>query len=400
MRHDVIIIGGGIVGLATAVAVQQRWPRRTCLLLEKESGPARHQSGHNSGVVHAGVYYEPGSLKARLCREGAAATRAFCAEHGVRYRTTGKLLIATTPLEERRLRDLFDRCRRNGLDPEWLSGGALREREPAVTGVSALLVRESGITDYPEICRLMLQQFRAAGGEACFSTEVTRIREHGAGIVVHCTDRTFTGQQLIVCAGLMADRLVALHGLHPKFRIVPYRGEYYRLASRLSTLVKHLIYPVPDPSLPFLGVHLTPMVDDTVIVGPNAVQGWKREGYGVLNFSLRDTRELLAFKGFWKVSARHWRQGLREICNSLWKRAYLAKVRKYCPAVQLEDLQAHPAGVRAQAVQADGRLVDDFLIEETARSLHVCNAPSPAATAAIPIGQFISERLAQKSQSG
>ncbi|MDT8321029.1 MAG: L-2-hydroxyglutarate oxidase [Xanthomonadales bacterium] len=396
MRYDVIIIGGGIVGLASAIAIQQRWPRRKCLLLEKEPGPARHQSGHNSGVVHAGVYYQPGSLKARLCREGAAATRAFCQEHGVRYRTTGKLLVATTPLEEHRLCDLFDRCRRNGLEPEWLSGGALREREPAVTGVSAALVRESGITDYPEICRLMLQQFLGRGGEACFGTKVTDISEHGANIIAHCADRSFTGRQLIVCAGLMADRLVTLHGLQPRFRIIPYRGEYYRLAGPLSTLVHHLIYPVPDPALPFLGVHLTPTIDGEILVGPNAVQGWKREGYGTFNFSPRDTWELLAFKGFWKVSARHLCQGLREIRNSVWKQGYLAEVRKYCPAIQLEDLQTHPAGIRAQAVRADGRLIDDFLIEETPRSLHVCNAPSPAATAAIPIGRFISERLALK----
>lgn len=397
MRYDVIIVGAGIVGLATATEVQARWPDRKCLLLEKESAPARHQSGHNSGVVHAGVYYEPGSLKARLCREGADATRAFCRQTGVRYRRTGKLLVATTALEQARLADLLDRCRRNGLNPEWLSADALQELEPEVRGLAAIRVKESGITDYPEICRVMAKQFLERGGAARFDTEVTGISEHAGEIVVHCTGRAFTGRQLAVCAGLMADRLAALQGLRAGFRIIPYRGEYYRLAGPSSGIVKHLVYPVPDPALPFLGVHLTPTVDGYIMVGPNAVQAWKREGYERLSFSLRDTADMLTFGGFWKVTARHLGQGLREIRDSFWKRGYLAQVRKHCPAIRLQDLEPYPAGVRAQAVRMDGSLVHDFLIEETGRSLHVCNAPSPAATSAIPIGREVCDRLASKS---
>ncbi len=397
MRFDFIIIGGGIVGLSTAWQLQQRLPDASILLLEKESEAAKHQTGHNSGVIHAGVYYEPGSLKARLCKEGAAATYAFCHEFAVPCKRTGKLLVASNESELGRLQTLFSRCQDSALDPEMLNSGQLSELEPAVAGIAAVRVSESGIVDFPAICREMLQQFVTGGGYTRFETEVTSIRESGTEIQVRSAQDSFRAGQLVVCAGLMADRLARIQGLNISFRIVPFRGEYYRLRTELSELTRHLIYPIPDPTLPFLGVHLTPMINGTITVGPNAVQAWKREGYGAINFSLRDTLEMVTFPGFWKLAASHFGYGVRESWNSIWKRGYLRQVQKYCPQIELNDLCPHPAGIRAQAVRPDGTIIDDFLFEETPRSLHVCNAPSPAATSAIPIGQHICDKLAKKA---
>ncbi len=396
MKYDFIIIGAGIVGLATARELKLRLPLTRILLLEKERAPAMHQSGRNSGVIHAGVYYEPGSLKARLCKEGALATYAFCREHGLPFRQTGKLIVATNDLERERMQALISRCRENGLEPQLLSAGELSELEPAISGTGAFLVEESGIADYPAICDALLDQFRELGGTARFGAEVSAITEHADDIQVHTGADTFSSAQIVVCGGLMADRLARMQNRDDTFRIVPYRGEYYRLRPALNDLIRHLIYPVPDPALPFLGVHLTPMIDGSITVGPNAVQGWKREGYGKINISARDTAGMLAYPGFWKVSTRHFRQGIREAWNSLWKPAYLAEVRKYCPQIRLSDLRPHPAGIRAQAVLRDGTMIHDFLIEETPRSLHVCNAPSPAATSAMPIGRHICDILLQK----
>jgi L-2-hydroxyglutarate oxidase len=396
MSHDVIIIGAGIVGLATAVQIQQRWPALRLLLLEKEHGPALHQSGRNSGVVHAGVYYEPGSLKARFCREGAAATYAYCRANGLPLHKPGKLVVATSEPEIARLRALHERCRLNGLEPTLLSGEQLRQLEPAVHGQAAMLVAESGIVDYPRICRSLLEEFRARGGEVRFDCEVSAIREEDPAIRVQAGERAFQGRHLVGCGGLMADRLARLQGLQIGFRIIPYRGEYYRLRDGLRGLVAHLVYPVPDPALPFLGVHITPMIDGTITVGPNAVQSWKREGYGRFNFSLRDSAEMLAFPGFWRTSLRHLRYGVRETWNSVCKRAYLSRLRRYCPSLRLADLEPFPPGIRAQAVLRDGTMLHDFLFEETPRSLHVCNAPSPAATSALPIARHICDTLAPR----
>ena len=400
MSHDVIIIGAGIVGLATAAEIQRRWPGLKLLLLEKEHVPAAHQSGHNSGVVHAGVYYAPGSLKASFCREGAAATYAYCRENGLPFRQIGKLVVATDERETRGLQDLFQRGLQNGLQPDLLDQGQLADCEPAVKGRAAMLVRESGIVDFPLICQTMLEAYCAHGGEARFDCEVTALSEDSGALHVRAAEREFRSRQLVVCGGLMADRLARLQGIPIAFRIIPYRGEYYRLRPGLQDLVSHLVYPVPDPALPFLGVHITPMIDGSVTIGPNAVQGWKREGYGQFNFSLRDTASMLAFPGFWRTSARHLRHGLREMRNSACKRAYLAQVRRYCPRLQLADLEPYPAGIRAQAVLRDGTMLHDFLFEETPRSLHVCNAPSPAATSAMPIARHICDRLAPKLSAG
>jgi len=396
MPHDVIIIGAGIVGLATARELQRRYPRLRVLLLEKEAGPARHQSGHNSGVVHAGVYYEPGSLKARFCREGLAATEEFCLRHGLPFVRPGKLVVASDAIEAGRLQELYRRCRLNGLDPQLLDDRELSALEPEIRGYSAMLVRETAIVDYPLICRTLAARFSECGGEIRWHTKVSALSEADHRVDVRAGTETVRASLLIVCAGLLADRMAVVQGLGTGFRIVPYRGEYYRLRRGLETIVQHLVYPVPDPALPFLGVHLTPMVSGAITVGPNAVQGWKREGYGQFNFSLRDTAEMMTFPGFWRATRRYLNHGLRETRNSLCKRAYLGEVRKYLPRLQLGDLEPWPAGIRAQAVLRDGTLVHDFLFEETPRSLHVCNAPSPAATSAIPIAREICARLAPK----
>jgi L-2-hydroxyglutarate oxidase len=397
LKYDFIIIGAGIVGLSTAWQLRQELKWARILLLEKETAPARHQSGHNSGVIHAGVYYEPGSLKVQFCKEGARATYAFCGEHGVPCEQTGKLLVATNQLELERMHTLFARCRENGLEPQMLGPGELQDIEPNIIGTGAFLVKESGIVDFPGICNVMLEQFQQAGGIARLGTEVTGITEQSDKILVHAGPDRFQADHLIVCAGLMADRLTAMQGLDTGFQIIPYRGEYYRLRPELNGMIQHLVYPIPDPALPFLGVHLTRMIDGSITVGPNAVQGWKREGYGRINFSLHDTAAMLAFPGFWKAAAQHFRHGISETRNSLWKPAYVARVKKYCPRIEMADLEPHPAGIRAQAVQRDGTMVHDFLLEETPRSLHVCNAPSPAATSAIPIGRYICDLVMERS---
>ncbi|MBI2994579.1 MAG: L-2-hydroxyglutarate oxidase [Gammaproteobacteria bacterium] len=395
MIRDVIIIGGGIVGASTAWQLKQRFPGRSVLLLEKEAGFGFHQTGHNSGVIHAGVYYEPGSLKARFCREGLTATLGFCRREGIPHEQCGKLIVAVEDAEFSRLEALYDRCWRNGVRAERLDAVALREREPNVDGRAAIFVPETGIVDYGAVCRRMLEKFRAAGGQCRTNTEVTAIREDNNRVEVATSAGSFQGERLVACAGLMSDRLALEQGLKIDFRIVPVRGEFYRLPDNRRGFIKHLIYPVPDPALPFVGVHLTRTVDGGITVGPNAVLGWKREGYGQFNFNAADALDVVRFPGFWKLAARHWRHGISEYANALWKRGYLKQVQRLCPELTLDDLLPHPAGIRAQAVKTDGTLAHDFLFAESPRSLHVCNAPSPAATSAIPIGAHICDKIDQ-----
>lgn len=399
--YDYIIVGGGIVGVSTAWQLQQHNPGKTILLIEKEDDLSRHQTGHNSGVVHAGVYYTPGSLKANFCKAGVERTIAFCHKHHIPVENCGKLLVATNELELERMQALFERCHQNGIDVELLDQNALAEREPNITGLGAIFVKSTSIVDYCQVTEKMAEEFIQLGGEITRRTEVVALEESEEQITVSCES---DGQPLqlacrflISCAGLMADRLTKMLGIKTDFQIIPYRGEYYRLAPRHNRIVNHLIYPIPDPELPFLGVHLTRMIDGTVTVGPNAVQGWKREGYGRFNISLKDIMEMVKFSGFWKVTARHLKTGLIETKNSWWKPGYLKLVNKYCPQIQLGDLEPYPAGIRAQAVLKDGTLVHDFLFAESPRSLHVCNAPSPAATSAMPIGEYICHKVAQKT---
>jgi L-2-hydroxyglutarate oxidase len=370
-----------------------RRPGARAVVLEKEAEVGRHQTGHNSGVIHAGIYYAPGSLKARLCRAGEKATKEFCQAHGIPFQTIGKLVVATTDLEVRRLRDLRERAGENGIDVEPVSGPRLREMEPHVTGLEALFVRSTGIVDYREVSRAMAEEIRLAGGEVRTGIEVSGIREDEEGVQVLTEHGVLTARHLIACAGLQADRVARMGGLDTDFRIVPFRGEYYELPPSRAGLVRHLIYPVPDPDLPFLGVHLSPTVDGRITVGPNAVLGLAREGYRKSQVSLRDVADYARFPGMWKVARANLRTGAVEVRNSLSRRGYLDQCRRYCPDLTLEDLQPHEAGIRAQAVMDDGTLVHDFLLRESRRQLHVANAPSPAATSALPIGEMIAERV-------
>ena len=392
--YDYVIVGGGIVGLSTAWQLKQRYPDRSVLLLEKGPQVAGHQTGHNSGVIHAGVYYEPGSLKAEFCKAGLAATIEFCESNDIPYEQCGKLLVATDDIELERMHALYKRSLENGLDVELLNGDELRRREPSVNGIGAFLVRSTGIVDYRQVSQCMAELFRQLGGEIRLNACVTKLHEGADSITATIADgETIEARFLIGCAGLMADRVMRMQGLHPDFQIVPYRGEYFRLPAKMNNIVRHLIYPIPDPELPFLGVHLTRMIDGSVTVGPNAVQGWKREGYGAFNFSPRDVADMLGFPGFWKVATKNLATGIAETWDSLWKPGYLKRVQKYCPSIQLQDLEPYPAGIRAQAVLRDGTLVHDFLFADSPRSLHVCNAPSPAATSAIPIGNYICDKV-------
>jgi L-2-hydroxyglutarate oxidase len=392
MVFDFCVIGGGIVGLATAMELLKRRPGSSLVLLEKEDGLARHQTGHNSGVIHAGIYYLPGSLKAKLCRRGEVATKNFSEQHSIPYEVCGKILAATNALEFQRLGALFERAQQNGISVERLSAEELQRREPNIVGIGGLLVKSTGIVDYRRVAEAMSAVVQSAGGEVRFGIKVTAIRETADVVNIRAGDQQWTAKQLIACAGLQSDRLAKIAGLSVNYQIVPFRGEYYRLPAALNGLVRHLIYPIPNPELPFLGIHLTRMIDGGVTVGPNAVLGFAREGYPKFSFNLRDVEEYALFPGFWKTIASNLVSGLIEMRNSLWKRWYLGECRKYCPSLTIEDLLPEKAGIRAQAVMLDGTLVHDFLFAQTDRMLHVCNAPSPAATSAIPIAEVIADR--------
>ncbi|MGK0269951.1 MAG: L-2-hydroxyglutarate oxidase [Cocleimonas sp.] len=401
MNVDYTIIGGGIVGISTAWQLQQRYPNKSVLVLEKENNLCKHQTGRNSGVIHAGVYYTPGSLKAEFCREGLEATIDFCQTHKIEYNQCGKVLVATNDVELERMHALFDRCQQNNIDVEWLDQEALKEKEPNIVGLAGILVKKTGIVNYQQLAKRMATCLEKLGGIIQLNSKVCAIQEHNDYVELTIDKNTgnkskFTSIKtgfLISCSGLMADRLTKMMGIETDFQIIPFRGEYYQLPPKYNKIVNHLIYPIPDSDLPFLGVHLTRMINGSVTIGPNAVQGWKREGYGNINVSLADIWEMFSFKGFWHVLKNNWKTGLSETKNSWYKPGYLKLVQKYCPQIKLEDLHAYPTGIRAQAVLKDGTLVHDFLFAESPRSLHVCNAPSPAATSAIPIGNYICDKI-------
>lgn len=394
MRYDYCVIGGGIVGLATALELLSRRPGASLVLVEKEAAVARHQTGHNSGVIHAGIYYTPGSLKAELCRAGASATEAFCREHEIRFEQCGKLLVATTPGEVKRMAALETRAAENGIAVTRLSADELRAAEPNIAGLGALKVATTGITDYSAICRRMAELVHERGGEIRLSTPVAGIRETGTGVEVETPDGAILADRLVACGGLQSDRLATMAGFDIDFAIIPFRGEYFVLPPEKSAIISHLIYPVPDPTLPFLGIHLTRMIDGRVTVGPNAVLGLSREGYVKGAIDLSDVAAMARFPGFWKLLGKNLQSGIAEVSNSLWHSRYLAQCQKYCPSLRLDDLEPYPAGIRAQAVRRNGELIHDFLMLQSPRSLHVCNAPSPAATSAIPIARMIADRLA------
>ena len=390
--YDFVIVGGGIIGASTALSIIKLNPKKKILLLEKEKSFAFHQTGHNSGVIHAGVYYEPGSLKAKFCKRGLEETIKFCKQHNIPYSQCGKILVATSKDELNRMQSLYERCQKNNIDVSLLSKQELYKLEPDINGLGAILVKSTAIVDYQAITNKMANQYESLGGEFLLNTEVKNIDESLDSINIKTDNENIKARYLINCAGLMSDRIVNMLGIKTDFRIVPFRGEYYKLKSNMNNIVKHLIYPIPDPELPFLGIHLTRMIDGTITVGPNAVLGFKREGYGRYNFNLTDVAEMLSFKGFYKVISTNIISGLKELLNSFHKASYLKQVQKYCPKIKLDDLEPYPAGIRAQAVLNDGTLVHDFLFTNSKRSIHVCNAPSPAATSAIPIGEYVANK--------
>jgi L-2-hydroxyglutarate oxidase len=395
--YDFVIVGGGILGLATAYRLLQERPFSRLVLIDKERELARHQTGHNSGVIHAGVYYTPGNLKARLCKEGAERTVRFCQEHGVPFERCGKLIVATDAEEAGRLKGLEERVVANGLEYDRVNQEQLRALEPNVAGVDALLVHATGIVDYTQICEKLAEEIRKAGGEIRLGAEVLDVAETNSNVTVETTLGDYTARTLIVCAGLQGDRLAMMAGLDIDFRVLPFRGEYYRVSPSRGELVKRLIYPVPDPALPFLGVHLTRHIGGYLSVGPNAMLSLGRETYSANLPVPKDMADMMSFPGFYKLMARFAAAGLYELKGSLSKRVYLERCRKYCPSLVLDDLHPMEPGIRAQTVSAEGELVDDFLFLETSRSLHCCNAPSPAATSALPIADEIVSRALRKA---
>jgi (S)-2-hydroxyglutarate dehydrogenase len=397
MVYDFCIIGGGIVGLSTALNLAEQRPGASIIVLEKEHSLGQHQTGHNSGVIHSGIYYAPGSLKADLCRRGAEETKHFCRQHNIPFEICGKLLVATNALEKQRMDALYERSIQNNIKVERLDAAELRRREPEITGVGALFIESTGIVNYRRVANAMAEVIRKQGGTIELNVDVTSIRETTTDVTITAGDRQFTAKHLIACAGLQSDRIAKLAGVKIDHEIVPFRGEYYQLPAAKNNIVRHLIYPIPDPDLPFLGIHLTRMIDGSVTVGPNAVLGLAREGYPRLSVNMRDVWDFIRFPGFWKVIRKNLKSGAYEMRNSLWKAGYLAECRKYCPSLIVDDLLPYEAGIRAQAVMKDGTLVHDFLFVETARMLHVCNAPSPAATSAIPIGSMIAAKITKRT---
>lgn len=389
-RYNIVIVGGGIVGLAVALEITRRFPRLRLLLLEKEDRVGRHQSGHNSGVIHSGVYYKPGSLKAKLCVTGAAAMVEFCREQGVRHQVCGKVIVATHEDEFPRLEELRRRGEANGLAGLRLIGAdELRDIEPHASGARALLVPSTGITDYAAVCDKYAELISAQGGAILASTAVIGLKRHADEIVVETTRGAFSAASLINCAGLFSDRIARMAGDDPQVMIVPFRGEYYHLIPERSSLVRALIYPVPDPRFPFLGVHFTRRVSGSVDAGPNAVLAFRREGYRRTDFNLRDLASSLAFPGFWQMTAKHWRSGLDEFHRSFSKPVFVRALQRLVPEIRDEDLVPGGSGVRAQALNRNGTLVDDFQFLPSGKMLHVLNVPSPAATASLLIARTI-----------
>ena len=394
-RYNVIIIGGGAVGLGVALEITRRFPRQKLLLVEKEDKVACHQSGHNSGVIHSGVYYKPGSLKARLCVAGAAAMVEFCREHGISHNVCGKVIVATNEDERPRLEELRIRGEANGLTGLRLIGSEeLRELEPHASGLQALLVPSTGVTDYALVCEKYAQLIVASGGTVRTSVAVTGIQRSAQEIVVETNTGAFATSAVINCAGLYSDRIARMAGDDPGIMIMPFRGEYYDLTPERSSLVRALIYPVPDPRFPFLGVHFTRRITGRVDAGPNAVLALAREGYRHSDINARDLASSLAFPGFWRMAGKHWRNALGEWHRSLSKRAFVRALERLLPEIRESDLVPGGSGVRAQALKPDGALVDDFQFVPSGKILHVLNVPSPAATASLVIGKTIVDTAA------
>ena len=398
-RVDLAIIGGGIVGLATALRLTESRPDLRVAVLEKEPELATHQSGHNSGVLHAGLYYAPGSLKARLCRQGKAELEAYAGAHGIPIRYPGKLVVALTADELPRLADIKHRATVNGVDGlEEIGPERIRELEPEAAGVRALWSPRTGIIDFRAVALAYADDLRGRGVAIRTSTRVTGIAPRATGVVVATTAGELEAGHVIACAGLHADRLAAMTGESGRDvpRIVPFRGDYYTLVPEARSLVTRLLYPVPDPRFPFLGVHFTPRYDGEVWAGPNAVLAFAREGYRRADIDLRDLAGTLTYPGFLRLASRFWRMGAAEMWRDLSKRAYVREMQRYLPAIRADQVRFGPSGVRAQAVGRDGAMVDDFSLGGSGRLLHVRNAPSPAATSSLAIGRMLADTAIER----
>jgi L-2-hydroxyglutarate oxidase len=394
---DLVVIGGGIVGLATAWRWTAAFPGRKVVVLEKESQLAQHQTGRNSGVLHSGIYYKPGSLKAINCREGRAAMVNFCRDEGIGYDVCGKVIVAVDEGELPKLNDIYQRGQANGIRCELINRDRLHELEPHCAGIQAIHVPDAGIVDYPAVCQRLALRIQGSGGEIMTNAQVLAMSEHGDSVIVQTKAGDVAAQFVVNCAGLNCDRVTKLSGQRPPAKIVPFRGEYFELRPSAKHLCRNLIYPVPDPAFPFLGVHFTRMIHNAAVeCGPNAVLAMAREGYLKTDINFRDLAESLSYTGFWRLAARHWRMGLAEMWRSMNKAAFVRALQRLVPEIRSEDLEPAPSGVRAMALQPDGTLIDDFLFQESERVINVCNAPSPAATAALNIGRLIIDRLAQR----
>ncbi|OBQ39339.1 MAG: hydroxyglutarate oxidase [Anabaena sp. CRKS33] len=395
--YDFAIIGGGIVGLSTAMALGERYPNAQILVVEKENQWAFHQTGNNSGVIHSGIYYKPGSFKAKFSRDGSRSMVEFCQKYDIDHEVCGKVIVASNQQELPRLENLYQRGLENGIPVKRISPEEVKEIEPHVSSVGGVKVFSTGIVNYKQVCLKYAELIRNQGGDLRLNTQVLKIVRSGKNQVLETNNGSFETRFVINCAGLHSDRMAKLGKANPEARIVPFRGEYYELVPEKRYLVKTLIYPVPNPDFPFLGVHFTRMIDHTVHAGPNAVLSLKREGYQKTDFDLRDFAEVISYPGFWKLAAKHADEGIKEIIRSFSKAAFVKSLQKLIPEIEAKDIIPTHAGVRAQALMNNGALVDDFLIINGDNSIHVCNAPSPAATSSLEIGKAIAAQIPQQS---
>lgn len=396
MQADLTIIGGGLVGLATAYQFQRQYPDRKVILLEKEQAVGMHQSGRNSGVIHSGIYYRPGSLRAINCREGRLALEQFCLEHSIPYDICGKVIVATEPEELPRLDAIFERGEANGIQCRQIGPEELRELEPHAAGLRAIHVPEAGIVDYPAVCRRLASLIVEQGGTVLTNALATGLLTYSDHLIIQSHRGDIRSQYLVTCAGLQADRVTRMTGREPVAKIVPFRGEFFKLKPEAEHLVQNLIYPVPDPTVPFLGVHFTRMIAGGIDCGPNAVLAFSREGYSKLSLSLGDLAESVSYSGFLRLATRYWKTGMGEMYRSICKGAFVKTLQRLVPEIRAEHLEPAPAGVRAMALGRDGQMLDDFVIQPRERIINVENAPSPAATASLNIGKLIVARLQEQ----
>ena len=392
-KFDVVIVGGGIVGLATAYNLSERFPDQKIAVLEKEASLAHHQTGHNSGVLHSGIYYKPGSLKAINCRAGKLAMEKFCAENDIDYDICGKVIVALNEEQIPAMNRIYERGQANGVTCEIVDQARLNELEPHSAGIAAIHVPESGIVNYKQVCVRFGEIIKERGNEVICGARVTGIRKSGTQTVVTTSQGDYETKLVVNCAGLHCDRVTKMGGTKPDSKIVPFRGEYFELVEEKKHLCRNLIYPVPDPKFPFLGVHFTRMIDGSVECGPNAVLAFAREGYTMGTINIKDLFESLTYPGFIRMAMKHWKMGMGEMWRSFSKAAFVKALQQLMPEIRAEDMVAAPAGVRAQAVTREGALVDDFLVVESDNMVNINNAPSPAATASLNIGKVIVEKI-------